>query len=143
MAVRCLVNMMQHSTGQNDIKKNLINVIDGIIGSIFDGNSNMQIACSTFYMNLSQILNDTNTDLEKQIFKTIEGIMSIFTWINDNVAKLRGYKCLKYLLSSNYKDGVKIFIKSSEQLMNCIQISTCSDDYDLREIANFVKSAIQ
>lgn len=130
MIIRCLINMMYHQTGKQDLIQKFGFVIDIIRDNFQDGNANMQVAYSTLYYNFSVLFLECN---EPNGSKILEGTEKLLSWITDEAAIFRCLQALGNLLCCSDKLLYSRMLNSSTDVTNALMnISSNSKNLDLQ-----------
>ncbi|XP_002074268.2 phospholipase A-2-activating protein [Drosophila willistoni] len=81
MVVRCLANALTHQSGRQQIETLFPKIIE-LVGGIRAGSPNLQIAVSTFYLNvtIAQTMGRTNPDICHAV---TTGVVELFKWAKD------------------------------------------------------------
>lgn len=130
MIIRCLINMMHHQTGKQDLIQNFGFVNDIIKNNFQDGNPNMQVAFATLYFNFSVLFLESN---EPNGTKILEGTEKLLSWINDEAAILRCLQALGNLLCCSDKLLYSKMLSTSTDVTNALMnITSNSKNLDLQ-----------
>lgn len=130
MIIRCLINMMYHQTGKQDLVQKFGFVIDIIRDNFQDGNPNMQVAYSTLYYNFSVLFLEFN---EPNGNKILEGTEKLLNWITDESAIFRCLQTLQNLLCCPDKLVYSKMLSTSTDVNNALMnISSNSKNLDLQ-----------
>lgn len=122
--------MMYHSSGKQDLIERF-DLIYNISTQCFqDGNTNMQVAYSTLFFNLSVVFLESNQPSGERI---IEGTDKLLRWISDETALFRCLQTLVNLLCSSDNMLFSKMVGTSSSINNALSnISSNSKNLDLQ-----------
>ncbi|XP_037958442.1 phospholipase A-2-activating protein-like [Teleopsis dalmanni] len=119
MILRCLANMMCHKSGRQQIEHHLYTLLSRI-KEIKSGSSNLQIAISTFYLNLT--VTQTNGLAKNEQCQFInEGLIEFFKWATDLEACYRGIQAIGNLITTPIGQQIVAVVISTDFLTDKIR----------------------
>ena len=99
MSVRCLVNLMVHNTGRQNILLQLEKIVK-FLKNIQTGSINLQLAIATFYLNLS--VAQVNEADKLRCLLIAEGVLDLLKWSADLETSYRSLQALGNLSCTTF-----------------------------------------
>lgn len=120
MIIRCLVNMMNHASGRQQVESCLKPTIE-IVKEIKSGSANLQIAIATFYLNATISQKQQAAVNNDSCHLITEGLIELLLWSTDLEACYRSIQAIGNLTSTAYGPLASAQIISVDVIMDKIR----------------------
>lgn len=115
MSIRILLNMLSNGYGRGLLESCLKNIL-AAINATKKGSVNLQIAISTFLLNLTILQVNYADQTQCQIIT--ESIINFLLWSNDLESLYRTYRAIGNLLCTNHSSTISAQLISMDQIMD-------------------------